>query len=653
MQPLTAFRIAGRAVAQNPKPIASVSPRPKESILRCLAALIFSSAALLAGCGDGDTHSSSPVRKLSAAISAEPQSEDIVNSAALFQFAQQTFPTVFSGSPPTEFIGPYEYRYYSATGIYLGFSGYEVYLLGPTTDGVVAKIGTMQDYACAAFPSDCAQRTVRPSMTVGQTSYSNDVVISTISTPMIVPESSPRSVGKQYFFRYVSPRSFVAVDVTGDGLDDIVVAPTFWDHGPSLRLEIWVNRGDGTFSNQTSTLFDGPAPIVSASTALMVADFNHDGRPDIFIVDSGLEEYICTVETPCAGAKNVLILSQPNDKLKDVSDTHLTRNSARFNHVVSAVGDVNGDGHIDIAVPTLGGRDADGSGVLLWINDGTGHLTERSADLLDDEVGYRPSNFIYSPERARDYDPHNAGATALVDLDGDGRAELVTCSHYLKDRFSQLRTVRIHKWDAKLGRLVQVAKFPQPAATAAVDAGCSGVAPGDIDGDGKIDLVMTWEANNGNNQAEVERNLGGWRFEDVTVTAVGSSRTAYVGGGFTWPVMGTTLRDINGDGRPDITRHVYSVFPSQLASGMPTAAINDGNGRFAPQRITVSGANVNEAQIVALLKTEAWKGYLPLYGRFLPGSGPLDLALLNSNTTFPTLMQESEVVIRVLRGTGR
>ena len=618
---------------------------------RHLTAICLGLSVLSAGCSGGDADSSQS-RKLSTDVSAVTQGEGVVDSTSLFLFAEKSFPSLFSGSPATEFIGSYEYRYYPATGMYLGFSGYEVYMLGPTTGGAVVQVGTMQDYACAAF-ADCAQRTVRPSATVTQPSYSDAVAISSIATPMVAPESSPRSVGKQYFFRYTWPRSFAAVDVTGDGLDDIIVAPTFFDQGPSLRLEVWVNQGDGTFSNQTLAIFDGPAPIVSASAAIVVADFNRDGRPDLFVVDSGVEEYVCSVETPCAGGRNVLILSQPTGKLKDVSDTNLPRNSVRFNHVVSAAGDVNGDGYIDIAVPTLGGRSADGGGVLLWMNDGTGRFTERSADLLDDEVGYRPSSFIYSPDRAREYDRHNAGATALIDLDGDGHAELVTCSHYFSDRFTQLRTVRIHKWDAKVGRLVRIAKFPQPASAAALNAGCSGVASGDIDGDGKIDLVMTWEVEGGDNQVDVERNLGGWRFLDVTRTALGSERTAYVGGAFTWPVMGSTLRDINGDGRLDLVRHAYAVFSMQLATGMPTALINDGSGRFVPQRVTVSGANVNEAQVVALLKTESWKAYLPLYGRFVRGNGPLDLALLNSNTTFQTLMQEREVVIRVLPGMGR
>ena len=69
---------------------------------------------------------------------------------------------------------------------------------------------------------------------------------------------------------------------------------------------------------------------------------------------------------------------------------------------------------------------------------------------------------------------------------------------------------------------------------------CSGVAAGDVDGDGWCDLYFTRV--NGSNA--LYRNLGGWRFEDITASA-----------GVAWPNMassGVALVDLEGDGDLDL-----------------------------------------------------------------------------------------------------
>jgi hypothetical protein len=92
----------------------------------------------------------------------------------------------------------------------------------------------------------------------------------------------------------------------------------------------------------------------------------------------------------------------------------------------------------------------------------------------------------------------------------------------------------------------------------------AGVALGDVDGDGRVDVFLG--RTEGCNA--LYRNLGGWRFEDVTASAgVGACDR---------PTTGATLADIDGDRDLDLIL---------LATTGPNAIwVNDGNGKFAERR---------------------------------------------------------------------
>src|SRR3989441_2865108 len=130
-----------------------------------------------------------------------------------------------------------------------------------------------------------------------------------------------------------------------------------------------------------------------------------------------------------------------------------------------------------------------------------------------------------------------------------------------------------------------------------------GVAAGDIDGDGLVDLYFT--SNLGSNR--LYRNLGNFRFEDIT-------DRAGVADSVGWK-SGVTMADVNGDGRLDI---FVSGVDYLGMHGRNVLYINNGDGTFT-DRTHEFGLD--------------FAGYSTQAAFFdYDGDGDLDMYLLNSST---------------------
>jgi hypothetical protein len=495
-------------------------------------------------------------------------------------------------------------------------------------------------------------------------SYLPRVTTSTVIVPPTTPLPSERSVAvsKQYFYRYSSSRNWVVVDLNGDGLDDLMVAPSLFDQKPDLPIEFWINQGDGTFANQTSTYLEGTIPKTGYVVSIVVADFNGDGRPDLFLSDSGQETTDCT-KKGCPGARNTLMLSQPSGRYRDASASLANNAVARFNHIVSGTGDVNGDGKLDIAIPSLGEEGNNGGGVILQMGTGAGAFQDASSRVLSDEVGWREWSYVFSGQRPPSYDRHYAGAATAVDLDGDGVAELLTCSYDNDDRFSKKRTLRVSKFDRTSSTMIEVAKIPLPDTLASISGnavsflenasgrlGCSGIQAADIDGDGVMDLMLAWE-NWGGTYVQILKGNSPFSFTDVTLTALGGYATNFQSGGYERVVSGIKFIDVNGDGYPDVVFESVGVTATMLASGNSTVWINNGRSVFTKQRLASSGKPVAVSTLQSALGCVDCS-YNLLFGRFIKQSTPSaqpDMLLLSTSEDLSAApAQERSVRLRVL-----
>jgi hypothetical protein len=124
----------------------------------------------------------------------------------------------------------------------------------------------------------------------------------------------------------------------------------------------------------------------------------------------------------------------------------------------------------------------------------------------------------------------------------------------------------------------------------------TGVAIGDYDGDGRPDIFVVSKTES----CRLFRNLGGWKFEDVTEKAgVGDHGAAAM----IWK-QGATFVDVNNDGRLDIYVCRFNA-PNLLY-------INQGDGTFK-EMAHAYGLDISDASVMAAFADYDRDGWLDVY----------------------------------------
>lgn len=110
-------------------------------------------AIVLPGCGGDDgaapvAHARTERRALAAG--------DTIDITQLMNWAEAKYPQYFPGPAGNERSAPYTYRFYPATGNYVGGDANGVvYLFGPVAGGRLVPVGTLGDFACDVLIETC------------------------------------------------------------------------------------------------------------------------------------------------------------------------------------------------------------------------------------------------------------------------------------------------------------------------------------------------------------------------------------------------------------------------------------------------------------------------------------------------------------------
>ena len=177
---------------------------------------------------------------------------------------------------------------------------------------------------------------------------------------------------------------------TGETTGDICGPEKNGCPGPNAPPSLFIGNGDGTYNLRDDLIVDNrDNPGQDLVRQQLVADYNGDGIPDVYLADTGNGQH--------RGYRDSYYLSQPNGAWVESSNTHLSKPGyVTYNHG-AATGDIDGDGDMDVII------NATLEGMKCLVNDGTGYLKQRNCGRI------------------------HAFTMELVDWDGDGDLDI---AHY-------------------------------------------------------------------------------------------------------------------------------------------------------------------------------------------------------------------------------
>lgn len=360
----------------------------------------------------------------------------------------------------------------------------------------------------------------------------------------------------------------LTTDLNGDGATDLIIGTgtnRILEAGDPLPDMILLNNGDNSFTEANSEQFFSDSPRQG-----QVADFNGDGKPDVFLSNQGFDN------EPYPGLKDTLLLSSESGY---IDATNRLPDIPAFSHD-AASGDIDNDGDIDILVLNNELGNIDESSYLL-INDGVGNFAVNRERLPKDLVNPAPveSQFGWAAE--------------FSDLDNDGWQDLIIGRLSVNSQQQPRLPTRIH-WNQGDGGFIDSSTTSLPAPQSFFDEQTievNEIAVHDFDDDGLMDLLVTsvQTASFSGRGVQILINQGGRSFADETLKRLGS--VAIQADVSKRPPYFFEYVDVNQDGYLDI----LSEFSGDDSDDSPIIWEGTGYGCFNPVTLSEITSN-NDAK---------------------------------------------------------
>ncbi|HZR59235.1 MAG TPA: FG-GAP-like repeat-containing protein [Terriglobales bacterium] len=335
--------------------------------------------------------------------------------------------------------------------------------------------------------------------------------------------------------------SLAVGDLNGDGKPDLAFESNDTTGG---GISILLNTGAGTFG--TGTYYPVGIAGVFAGGGIAIGDVNGDKKPDVIVGSSSASAIVYLNQgggtfavkgtvgsVPLYGTNNVVLADINNDKKLDIvipdglgdvftfygtgkgtftaGPAYPLQAQTNGGNYLVAVGDFNGDGTLDLL--------------------DTNGLNTNSVSLGRGDGSFQTNQLYASAGNLSAYND----VIATADFNGDGFADTAVVGNVNGDI-----GINLGSSHGVLGKTSLVI-----AGTCANNA-VTWLATGDVNGDGKADIVATLQdatfAGCQNNTVAVLEGLGTGKFKKAAYYATGSTtqeQTVY-------------LVDVNGDGKLDI-----------------------------------------------------------------------------------------------------
>jgi FG-GAP-like repeat/Abnormal spindle-like microcephaly-assoc'd, ASPM-SPD-2-Hydin len=296
-----------------------------------------------------------------------------------------------------------------------------------------------------------------------------------------------------------SPQSIAVGDLRADGNLDVVTV------GSAGDVSVLLNKGDGTF--QPSVEYSAPANNL---IIVQLSDFNGDGKPDILVAAE---------DANTAAIDSVSVFLGNGDGTFQAPKLTTISNS---NCRCIAVGDFNGDGKSDLAIPVLVPQLGE-SAVTVMVGNGDGTF---QAPITANVTPFPTPSVLQ-----------------VADMNGDGRLDLVSGATSAGEI-----SVLLGNGDGT---------FQQPKNTIPGLLG-TGLVIADFTGDGKLDVACDCASSS---DLAVFPGNGDGTFQTAIVTPIEGVVFLYAA-------------DLNGDGNLDLVGE-DTTYPASVV-----VALGNGDGTF-------------------------------------------------------------------------